>query len=736
MQKDFFSTSVEHILAELERIDLLIKLHVLQAQQVYQNRAEFQGLFVSEQEVDRLLKQPIGRPIWVDKPKSMFLEKSRTVLSKMAEAIAKRKEESYKKGIILRLEELSRRFNLTQFDVDILLICLAPELDWKYERLFSYLQDDITRKMPGVYLVLNLLCSSFEEKLAARKHFDLDSPLFKHSILYLFDDPPQQSSKLLSKFIKLDERLVSYLLGDNNIDCRLRSFTRLIEPNIQFKDLVLPGELINRITFLAKEKFTKSDDLILYFIGPYGVGKQSAAEAVCSELGRNLLVIEGNNLLRFESLSFEDKLSRVMREATLQESALYWNGFDALLSENQRTPLDLLLDALEVRRGLTFLSGDTDWEPKDALHQRIFAPIVFSAPAFEGRLKLWQKSLNGNTPVTSDFDLSALSNKFLLSGGQIQDIVATAKNRTVTKGSANSALSMKTLYAACRAHSNQKLTELSRKIQPKFKWNDIVLPENKKAQLKEIINYFKYKQIVYRNWGFDCKLSLGKGLSVLFSGPSGTGKTMAAEITAGELQLDLYKIDLSTVVSKYIGETEKNLNKIFNEAETSNAILFFDEADALFGKRSEVRDAHDRYANIEIAYLLQKMEEYDGITILTTNLRKNMDDAFMRRIKFILEFPFPDEAHRYQIWQVHFPEQAPRGDDLDFEFLAGNFKLAGGNIKNTVLHAAFIAASENKAIFMQHIVQGIQREFQKIGKVCVKAEFGKYFELVERNNNR
>lgn len=733
MQKEFFSTSVEHILAELERIDLLIKLHVLQAQQVYQNKSEFQGLFISEQEIDRLLKQPIGRPMWANKPKSLSLNESRTVLSQMADAIAKRKEGSYKQGITLRLEELSRRFNLSPFDVDILLICLAPELDWKYERLFSYLQDDITRKKPSVCLVSNLLSSSFEDKLASRKHFDPESPLFKLSILSIFDEPQQQNSPLLSKLLKLDDRLVSYLLGANSIDSRIRPFIRVIEPDIQFKNLVLPTDLVSHILFLATEKYTKNGGPIFYFKGPYGVGKQSAAEAVCHELGGRLLCIEGDRLIDLENLSFEEKLTLVLREAKLQNSAIYWNGFDALLSEDKQTSLDLLLGALEEHQGLTFLSGDTDWEPRDALHACTFAPIVFAVPAFGERLELWQRSLNGNTPIASDLDLYSLSNKFILSGGQIQDIVATARNHALKKGSENANLNMKTLYAACRAHSNQKLSELSKKIKPKFTWSDIVLPQDKLALLNEIINHVKYKQKVYVDWGFEEKMSLGKGLTVLFSGPSGTGKTMAAEIMAGELDLDIYKIDLSLIVSKYIGETEKNLSKIFAEAETSNAILFFDEADALFGKRSEVKDSHDRYANIEIAYLLQKMEEYEGITILASNLRKNLDDAFVRRIKFIIEFPIPDEPHRYQIWQVHMPEQAPIEDDLDFEFLARNFKLTGGNIKNTVLHAAFLSASEESAINMKHIIQGIQREFQKAGKVCVKGDFGRYFELLSGN---
>jgi SpoVK/Ycf46/Vps4 family AAA+-type ATPase len=731
MHQEFFSTSIEHILAELERIDLLIKLHVLQAQRMYQNKAEFQGLFISEQEIDRLLKQPFGHQLWAKNTKSSSLEKIHTVLSQMTESIAKRKHESSKQGVSLRLEELTRLFNLTPFDVDILLICLAPELDWKYERLFSYLQDDITRKKPSVYIVLNLLSSSFEDKLDLRKHFDPEAPLIKHSIISLSDHSQQQNSPLLNKFLKLDDRLINYLLGENRIDGRLRSFAQLKEPDIQLEDLVLSPEIVSGIHILTTGKYTITEAPIFYFRGPYGVGKQSAAEAACHELGGRLIVITGNCLFEKDGLSFKEKLTLILREAKLQNSAIYWNGFDTLIAGDKWAPLNLMLDALEEYRGLVFLSGNISWEPRDAFYERTFVPIVFSLPSFGERLQLWQRSLNGNSPIQSDIDLYALSNKFLLSGGQINDIIATARSAMLIKGSENKSLNLKSLYSACRKHSNQSLTELSKKIEPKFSWKDIVLSRDKMNQLKEIIGHVNHRQHVYNDWGFKNKISLGTGVTALFAGPSGTGKTMAAGIMAREIGLDLYKIDLSLVVSKYIGETEKNLSKIFAEAETSNAILFFDEADALFGKRSEVRDSHDRYANIEIAYLLQKMDEYEGISILATNLRQNMDDSFVRRMQFIVEFPFPDEHLRLQIWKVHFPKDAPVDDDIDYKFLANQLNLTGGSIKNIVLNAAFLAASCESKISMGHIFHSAKRELQKAGILCAKSDFGKYSQLLE-----
>ncbi|MGH3901048.1 MAG: ATP-binding protein, partial [Pseudonocardiaceae bacterium] len=279
------------------------------------------------------------------------------------------------------------------------------------------------------------------------------------------------------------------------------------------------------------------------------------------------------------------------------------------------------------------------------------------------------------------------------------------------------ALTLDDVAAACREQSNHRLAALALKIEPRRGWNDIVLPGDMVVHLREICRQVQHHYRVFGAWGFGRRLSLGKGLSVLFSGPPGTGKTLAAEVVAHDLGLDLYKVDLSGVVSKYIGETEKNLARIFAEAETSNSILFFDEADALFGKRTEVSHAHDRFANIETSYLLQKMEEYEGVVILATNLRQNMDEAFTRRIRFILEFPFPAEESRARIWRTHFPPESPVSAEVDYGYLAREFPVAGGSIKNIALNAAFLAAADGGTISTRHILHSTRREFEKIGKL-------------------
>jgi SpoVK/Ycf46/Vps4 family AAA+-type ATPase len=274
-----------------------------------------------------------------------------------------------------------------------------------------------------------------------------------------------------------------------------------------------------------------------------------------------------------------------------------------------------------------------------------------------------------------------------------------------------------------------RLGDLAQRLEPCYAWEDIVLPEDTRRQLREIADQVATRPQVYEAWGFGERLSRGRGISALFSGPSGTGKTMAAEILANHLRLDLYRVDLAGVVSKYIGETEKNLRSVFDAAERSGAILFFDEADSLFGRRSEVKDSHDRYANIEVNYLLQRMEDYRGLAILCTNRRSALDRAFLRRLRFLVEFPFPDWHHRLLIWQKVFPRRAPVAS-LDLHALAG-LEIPGGNIRNIALNAAFLAAGQGTEIRMEHVLHAARREYTKIDKLPSEAEFSPFYALMK-----
>jgi len=713
----YFASSLEHLLAELERIHLFIWKQVGNTRQAHKEDSQFQGLVISEQEVDELLARPAGAPRFAHAGR--FSPDTQAGLKRLHSDITARKLESMRHGIRLRLAGIERLFGLTSFEIDCLLICLAPELDPRYERLYAYLQDDVTKKWPSVGLVLDLLCSSFPEKLFHRARFLPGAPLIDMKLLVVHDEPGQLPSAFIGKYLRVDERVVNYLLEPGEAGPQALPWSRRVHGKKHLDEIILPAEIKERLGAIAGR--SRQSQVILYLQGRKGSGRKAAAEALSRGSGRHLLVIDAEELLGV-GVVFEATVRLIIRESRLQGDLLYWDNFDALLADDKKNQRKLLLGEIRHCEALTFLAGETSWEPGAAEFEAEFARVEIPLPAFVDRVTLWHEALEQEE--TADDDVEVLANKFRFTGGQIKDAARTAKNLARLRHTGQPCPTIDELYEACRLHSSKKLSTLGRKIKPRHKWGDIILPDDRLMQLREICNSMKYRSLVFERWGFDRKLSLGKGLNVLFAGPSGTGKTMAAEIMAGELGLDLYKIDLSTIVSKYIGETEKNLSRIFAEAETSNAILFFDEADALFGKRSEVRDAHDRYANIEINYLLQKMEEHEGVVILATNFRKNMDDAFVRRLHFTVEFPFPGEADRKRIWEKIWPQETPQGCDLDFEFMARRFEMPGGNIRNVAMAAAFLAASDGGVVNMAHLLHGTRREYQKMGKVVRQDEFG------------
>jgi AAA+ superfamily predicted ATPase len=619
---------------------------------------------------------------------------------------------------------LAQRYGLSSFDLDVLLIALAPELDLRYERLYAYLQDDVSRRRPSVDLVLNLLCESADEKASRRSHFSPGAPLVQSGLLHLTPDREDDQPPLLSHFMKLDGQVVRFLIAERTLDPRLAPFSELVEAETNADELPTDEALLA----LLEDAWDNSRPLRLYFQGQPGSGRRQKAGRLAAELKATMLIVDTPRALAVDR-TFDWVPRLVFREAWFHNALVYLRGFDTLRSEERSAALGRFWEALVHDEGITFLEGTQPWAPVEGQPGGVIT-ITFPRPSYAQRRALWKDLLTEASVQLKEADLDTLAGRFRLDPGQIADAFATALNLAHRRVAAlpddqreNATLNMDDLFAAARAQTGSELGGLARKIEPLNRLKDIVLPDDTCEQLIEICQRVAHGNRVLEDWGFDRKLSQGKGTAVLFAGPSGTGKTMAAEILAAELGLDLYKIDLSSVVSKYIGETEKNLERIFQAAENSNAILFFDEADALFGKRSEVRDSHDRYANIEISYLLQKMETYDGLAILATNLRQNLDDAFVRRMAFTISFPFPDEASRRLIWEGIWPKDIPRDfSAADLDDLAARFKLSGGNIKNIALAAAYLAASVNKPVSREHIMRAIYREFQKMGKAMSDTE--------------
>jgi SpoVK/Ycf46/Vps4 family AAA+-type ATPase len=365
--------------------------------------------------------------------------------------------------------------------------------------------------------------------------------------------------------------------------------------------------------------------------------------------------------------------------------------------------------------------GEARWEPAGWIQELPSLRIEMPVPDVAARLRVWRSQVDSNV---SDELVSDLAVRYRFDESAVRLTVAAAKGQALWHG--NRRTTFEDLRSAAQRIAAPPLDGLANRIQPHYGWEDIVLTTDRLGQLQELCARARHKSIVLDQWGYGRKHVRRAGLTALFAGQPGTGKTMAAEIIASDLGLELYRIDLSAVVSKYIGETEKNLEKIFRAADQGEAVLLFDEADALFGKRSEVRDAHDRYANVEVAYLLQRLEAYEGIAILTTNLRGNVDEAFLRRLDCLLELPMPEEAERLGIWRRSIPPEAPLGSDVDLDFLARKFLLAGGHIRNIALTAGFLAAAEGGPIGMKHLVRAAKREYQKLSKLVAPSDFEQY----------
>lgn len=710
----------EHLVDELKRLDLLIQRRVVgfrDDNRPWPRTGTEQQVYISHEEVDWLLRESAGGA--GDRAELRSIE---TRLAQWHRHIEDRVSASLQRGSVLPLISLATVFRLEPWEVQILIVCLAPEMDRKYDRLYAYLQDDITRKRPSLDLAGALLWPAAVERWRRSAYLSAHSRLFRDGLIHRMDDLHNPSGAGdLGRFLSLDERIRNYLLGDHSLDPRLNAWLGMDPQTFNLDQVLVSPEAKAAASRIVQRH--RSDQpgeapvTVIHLRGPCGVGKRTLAQAVSVQLGRPLLRIDLDLLMLCEQEP-EARLRLAFREGLLLGADLYLDRFDGLFGEEPRARslLKTLPRILAEFGRLVFLGGEKVWKPAPSFARMEFHAIAVPLPDAGLRELAWRRALAARDVPAAGPWVAQLARQFRLTLGQIQSAVAeAAANAHADAG--EPAVTREVLYAACRNQSNQKLRELALKIEPRLNWEDLVLPDDKTLQLKEMCSQARQAYRVFAEWGFGRKHCRGKGLSALFSGPPGTGKTMAAEVIAADLGLDLYRVDLSAVVSKYIGETEKNLSHIFREAETSNAILFFDEADALFGKRTGVADAHDRYANIETSFLLQKMEEYEGVVILASNLRDNMDDAFTRRLRFIIDFPFPNEAGRRSIWQIHFPPGVPLGTEVDFGLLARRFQIAGGNIKNVALNAAFFAAECDGEIGMDEILRATRREFEKVGKL-------------------
>ena len=611
-----------------------------------------------------------------------------------------------RKGTIAGTElfsQLADIFFLTAVEQDVLLIALAADLDVRYPRIFAYLQDDVSRKRPGIDLILSVISSSHAEKIENHRLFFPSGSLLSNRLIVLSGE---ETVPLSGREVRIEPRIAAYLLGDTGLHSSLSHWVELVEPVTEVTQPADAG-LVTLVEFSGIETH-----LVVYFRGIDEESKRNAAVRLARYFAMPILIADLRNAPSLPD-NLEDSLTDLAREALLNGAITFIGGVD------EAAPVrNAVLRAAAQFMGLTILSGSLECH-SDVTGPTGVVTIPFDMPAWPERRSLWDVALESRRIETQPALLDTLAECFHFSPGQISSSVETGCNLASYRSEVPQASHV---LEAARTITGHELRNLTRRVIPAHSWDDIVLPAEPVSQLQEICRRVTNRHHVLGNWGFEAKLSSGKGICALFYGYSGTGKTMAAEVIARALELDLYKIDLAGVVSKYIGETEKNLDRIFDAAESANGILFFDEADAIFGKRSEVRDSHDRYANLEISYLLQKMEQYEGIAILATNLRQNLDDAFLRRLTFVVPFPFPDVVDRQRIWEKIWPQQTPLAADVDAAFLASRFLLSGGNIRNVALAAAYLAVQDGGPVALAHVLQAVRAEFQKMGKTLSPAE--------------
>lgn len=685
------------LLPLLQRLDERLAAAVEAAERLFAARAAgdlYRGLAITPADVVAALSRVPGKP---------FLS-----LSIQAHEIA----EATSSLSLQRLLWLKRVYGLTDLDLGIILVSLAPEIDLRYERLYAYLHDDVTKRRPSIDLALNILCASAGEKLQQRERFASDAPLVRHRLIEVFADPHHLNPPLLAHFIRLDEQVVRFLLLDDSLDSRLTSFSELTAPLPSEESAPLAEDLQQQLNALAA---SEESLLRLYFHGPAHCGQAEAAGLLAETQHRRILNADLQRLSTTLATTSADVLMVLVREAWFRGALLYLRGLDATKESAPPNYLDTLWRALKELPVHCVIEGSEGWIPASEKPLGV-ATLSFAYPDVTQRRQWWQRCLQRNEFEIEADTLATLAQRYRMTYHQIEDAAAVAASsakaallKAANSGSEDFALAQ-TLFAASRGECGHDLAKLAKKIEPRATWDDLVLPDDTIAQLRELCDRYNYRDKVLNEWGFARKLSYGLGINALFSGGSGTGKTMAAEVIANALGLDIYRIDLAQVVSKYIGETEKNLDRVFTAAANANTILFFDEADALFGKRSEVKDAHDRYANLEISYLLQMFEQYEGIAILATNLSDNLDQAFARRLAFSIHFPFPDEAARLRIWERAWPTAATLEKSLDFNALAQGLRISGASIKSIALRASFLAAASLARVNACHVLASIRRE--------------------------
>ena len=626
----------------------------------------------------------------------------------LQDAVHRRQEAEGRLSGPSRLQMLCQAFSLTTFECDLLLLSAAAEMDLSVATLCASWHGDPKMHSPTFALAAIALPEADWRAIAP------EAPLRRWHFIEI-----GKGDFLATSPLRIDERVLHHLMGIDYLDERLRGLAE----SISFSSDLAATQL--RQAERIRDAWSASEDYawpVIQLCGSEVAGLQAIAAFACASLGVQLYSLQATDIPT--GAAEREDLARLWeREAVLSHVALMVRCED-LEDKETGSALSSALSFLRRVRGMVLATSRRPLPLR--LFDRATLRLDVKRPAPEEQEKLWRKALDKGT-WKLEGQLEQVISQFNLAPQEILDasaeVLAPQESDEAREGERDGEKDFGALLRkACKAAARPRLDELAERIDSFAAWEDLVLPEAQQQILLEIEAQVRHSGKVYRKWGFASKGGRGLGISALFAGESGTGKTMAAEVLAGRLDLDLYRIDLSQVVNKYIGETEKNLRKVFDAAEGGGCILLFDEADALFGKRSDVKDSHDRYANIEVGYLLQRMEAFRGLAILTTNIRSALDRAFLRRIRFIVQFPFPGEAERKEIWRRIFPGETPL-NGLEYEKLA-RLNVTGGSIRNMALYSAFLAADEDAPVSMKHLLRAAKVEFAKLERPLSGTEIG------------
>jgi len=724
-----YATATEYVHDQLVLLDLLLEaaMYDINHSTVDNSRKQspFKGMFLSEHDAQTLLE---------DEQKFLQLDaEQQELISKIEHMISLRLQQNIEQQCLLPIQQLEQRFELDYLDLRLIVVSLAPHVNRKYLKLYGYLQDDLTCQYVTLDLLLKLCCRNREEHEQVYARMGSAASRLK----LIFTSFSNQSvvtkdASLLVEPIILEARILHFLL---ELAWQYNGHLSSVHYNpVNKASIILP---IKVQQFLYKKMLKYIEDssntpFSMLLIGASGSGKTLHTQHLVHALGRSMLEIKAS-ALPTEQEQFNSVITHFLFEAKLLHAIPVIVDLDQLVPEEQWSD--------QNNRFIQLQTCLRSWKDHIIFHTNLPIPfsltnnyaktnsLVIHIPSLTviESSELWQYYASLELELNANQALQ-LATKFQFTSGQIFSAILQARKLKEWAQLDTNHVAQDDIYwiqQAAHELIHHGLQHKAVKLQSKWGWNDLVLPKETLELLQQACHRVENRHVIMHEWGFDALLPYGRGVSMLFTGPPGTGKTMSALVMAKAMNTELYRVDLTRVVSKYIGETEKNLGEIFDRARLSGAILFFDEADALFGKRSEVKDAHDKYANMETSYLLQKMEEYEGLTILATNFSQNLDEAFMRRIQYVIKFPFPDATQREQLWQSILPYSYTSGE-IDTAFLAKTFELTGGPIKNIVLTAAYLAVQGQSKLSMQHLIEAAIQEYKKTGKLLLKDRLGPY----------